>query len=261
MATMTHRDYPEELVEANHVEPAPRRVRGFVEGTKVFDTTSALYVWEWSHYPQYYIPMTDVAASALESSGANEATRRGRAQVYGLKVPGARRPNAAKHYTDSELPGVADTVRFQWEAIDEWLEEDERIFVHPRSPYVRVDALRSTRQVRIHLDGVLLADSPAPVMVFETGLPTRYYLDRTAVRFDHLLPSDTVTECPYKGTASDYWSIEVHGETYPDLVWSYPFPTPQLLPIAGLLAFYNEHVDIEVDGVALERPKTHFSSS
>jgi uncharacterized protein (DUF427 family) len=95
-------------------------------------------------------------------------------------------------------------------------------------------------------------------MVFETGLPTRYYLNRTEVRFGHLVPTTTVTRCPYKGTTSGYWSVVVDGTTHADLAWSYEFPTRQLLPIAGLVSFYDERVDVFVDGVPQERPKTHF---
>jgi uncharacterized protein (DUF427 family) len=122
-----------------------------------------------------------------------------------------------------------------------------------------VDALRSTRPVRVVLDGVVLAESSSPVMVFETGLPTRYYLNRTEVLFEHLVPSPTVSRCPYKGTTTGYWSVVVDGTTHEDLAWSYDFPTRQLLPIAGLVAFYNEKVDVYVDEVRLERPRTHFS--
>ena len=124
------------------------------------------------------------------------------------------------------------------------VEEDEQVFVHPRSPYVRVDALRSTRTVRVELRGTLLAESDSPVLVFETGLPTRYYLSRTAVRFEHLIPTDTQTQSPYKGTTSGYWSARVDGRVHPDLAWTYDFPTRALLPIAGMLAFYNKRVDI-----------------
>jgi uncharacterized protein (DUF427 family) len=111
----------------------------------------------------------------------------------------------------------------------------------------------------VELDGVVLAESSAPVMVFETGLPTRYYLERTEVNFEHMEPTDTVSECPYKGTTSGYWSVRVGDELHRDLAWTYDFPTRQLLPVAGLIAFYNEKVDVFVDGQALERPKTHFS--
>ena len=104
----------------------------------------------------------------------------------------------------------------------------------------------------------MLAQSSSPVMVFETGLPTRYYLSRTDVDFAHLIPTGTVTACPYKGETSGYWSVRVGSAVQSDLAWSYDFPTRQLLPIAGLIAFYNEKVDITLDGQRLDRPQTHF---
>jgi uncharacterized protein (DUF427 family) len=119
--------------------------------------------------------------------------------------------------------------------------------------------LRSTRHVRVELDGAMLAESSSPVMVFETGLPTRYYFNRTEVSFDHLVPTDTVTSCPYKGMTSAYWSVRIGNELHPDMAWAYDFPTRQLLPIAGLISFYNELVDVIIDGERLPRPKTHFS--
>jgi uncharacterized protein (DUF427 family) len=149
-------------------------------------------------------------------------------------------------------------ARFEWDALDAWYEEDEQVFVHPRNPYTRVDAVRSSRRVRIELNGVVLAESASPVMVFETGLPTRYYLNRTELNLAHLVPSDTTTACPYKGTTSGYWSVQIADAAYPDLAWSYDFPTRQLLPIAGLVAFYNEKVDTYLDGTLLDRPITHF---
>ncbi|MGW4297850.1 DUF427 domain-containing protein, partial [Micromonospora chersina] len=149
--------------------------------------------------------------------------------------------------------------RFDWAALDAWFEEDEEVFVHPRNPYSRVDALRSTRHVRVELDGTVLAESTSPVLVFETGLPTRYYLGRTDVRFGHLVPSRTRTACPYKGRTSGYWSVRAGDRLHPYLAWSYDFPTAALLPIAGLVAFYNEKVDLVVDGERLPRPRTHFS--
>jgi len=107
----------------------------------------------------------------------------------------------------------------------------------------------------------VIGESSSPIMVFETELPTRYYLNRTEINFDHLVATDTVTECPYKGTTSGYWSVRVGGQIHADLAWSYDFPTRQLLPIAGLIAFYNERVGIFVDGRQLDRPKTHFFRS
>ena len=252
-------DYPQMIVPVNHVEPVPRRVRGTLGGVTVFDSTRALYVWEWPNYPQYYIPRADIRPEVLVDEQKSHASRRGTVSSFGLSAGAQTRPAAAKLHTGEVVAELADTVRFDWPALDAWYEEDEEVFVHPRNPYTRVDALRSTRSVRIELDGVLLAGSGSPVMVFETGLPTRYYLNRTEVNFDVLVPSDTVTSCPYKGMTSGYWSVRSGGSVIPDLAWAYDFPTRQLLPIAGLIAFYNEKVDVILDGERLERPKTHFS--
>jgi uncharacterized protein (DUF427 family) len=253
--------YPAMLIPVNHVEPVPRRIRAVLAGATVLDTTEALYVWEWPNYPQYYIPLADVRPDVLVAEGYRQHSPRGDVILHGLKVGDATRPHAAKVLADSAIDGLNATVRFEWAALDAWYEEDEQVFVHPRNPYVRVDALRSTRVVRIELEGTVLAESTSPIMVFETGLPTRYYLNRTEVNFAHLVPTETVTECPYKGTTSGYWSVRIGDTLHPDLAWAYDFPTRQLLPIAGLIAFYNERVDIVLDGRSLARPETHFSRS
>ena len=224
--------WPQPLVPPGGVAPCPRRVRGVLGGRTVFDTMRARYVWEWPPYPQYYIPVADVVADFL--------------------------PRARVHGTDAD-PAIADTARFEWDALDAWFEEDEQVFVHPRNPYARVDALRSRRHVRVELGGVLLADSDCPVLVFETGLPTRYYLDRATVSFEHLRPSATQTACPYKGVTSGYWAVDLDGQEPCDVAWTYDFPTAALLPIAGLIAFFDERIDLTVDGVRQPRPQTPFS--
>jgi uncharacterized protein (DUF427 family) len=252
-------DYPKMITPVDHIEPVPRRVRAMLGGEVVLDTTSALYVWEWPAYPQYYIPAADVRPGVLVDEDHPQKLHRGTARRHGLVAGGVSRPGAARVFADDALAGLAGTVRFDWAALDAWFEEDEEVFVHPRSPYTRVDALRSTRTVRVELGGLVLAESASPVMVFETGLPTRYYLNRTEVNFGHLEPSPTVTACPYKGKTTGYWSVRAGGTVHPDLAWAYDFPTRQLLPITGMIAFYNEKVDISIDGQPLERPVTHFS--
>ena len=254
-------DYPAMIAQVNQVEPAPRRIRGFLADELVFDTTQAMYVWEWPNYPQYYIPLEDVMRDRLVSENTQQHSPRGLVDLYGVRVGETQRRHAAKVLRESSLESLSGTVRFDWSALDAWFEEDERIFVHPRNPYVRVDALRSTRTVQIELEGIVLGESSSPIMVFETGLPTRYYLNRTEINFDHLIPTDTVSQCPYKGTTSGYWSVRTPENVHPDLAWSYDFPTRQLLPIAGLIAFYNERVDIIVEGRRLDRPMTHFFRS
>jgi uncharacterized protein (DUF427 family) len=251
--------YPKPITRADQTAPVPRRIRAMHGGEVVLDTTDALYVWEQPAYPQYYVPRRDVRQDLLASDGRTEASPQGTLRLYSFAPHRAAGPIVARLVVESPRSRLVDTFRFDWDAFDAWFEEDEEVFVHPRDPYTRVDALRSTRTVRVELGGVTLAESSSPVLVFETGLPTRYYLNRTEVRFAHLEPSPTVTRCPYKGTTSDYWSVVVGGETHPDLAWSYAFPTPQLLPISGLVAFYNEKVDLFVDGVLEGRPVTPFS--
>ncbi len=252
-------DYPRPIVPAGHVEPVPRRVRAMLGGRVVLDTTRALYVWEWPPYPQFQIPAEDVDPAVLVEPGDTEDAKLGTVARVGLRAAGLERPAAGRRYVAADDERLVGTIRFEWDALDRWLEEDEEIFVHPRNPYARVDALRSTRAVRVELDGTVLADCAAPVMVFETGLPPRHYLERTAVDFTHLRPSDTVTACPYKGRTSGYWSVDVGGEVHPDLAWTYDFPTRQLLPIAGMIAFYDEKMDVFVDGELQPRLQTPFS--
>jgi uncharacterized protein (DUF427 family) len=252
-------DYPQPIVPVDHIEPVPRRVRAMLGGAVVLDTTRALYVWEWPNFPQYYVPLADLDPAAMVDEEHAERLHRGLARRFGLRVGDITQPGAALVFGEDALEGLEGTVRLDWNALDAWFEEDEEVFVHPRSPYSRVDALRSTRTVRVELEEVVLAESSSPVMVFETGLPTRYYLNRTEVRFEHLVPTDTVTSCPYKGTTTGYWSVRIGDQTHADLAWAYDFPTGPLLPIAGLIAFYNEKVNVFVDGVLLDRPGTHFS--
>jgi uncharacterized protein (DUF427 family) len=212
--------FPAHPVAAGHVEPVPRRIRAVKDGAVVADTRAALYLWEHERYPWYALPrdaVDDMALAALEHT-----------------------------VIDADGP-AAGHVCLAWDAVDAWFEEDEEVFVHPRSPYVRVDALRAARAIRVERDGLLLAAAPSFVAVFETGLPTRHYVERTALKLDHLVPSETQTACPYKGRTTAYWSLRLpDGRTVPDIAWSYDFPTTALAPIAGLVAFYDERVDITV---------------
>ena len=178
--------------------------------------------------------------------------------MYSIATDAFEIDDAVLGYDDSPIEELNGTFRVEWSAMDHWFEEDEEIYVHPRDPYTRIDALGSSRHVVVSIDGVEVANSTSPVILFETGLPPRFYLPKTDVRMDLLVPSDTSTECPYKGTA-EYWSVEIGDTAYEDIVWSYPFPARESAPIAGLVCFYNERVDIAVDGEPIERPKTVFS--
>ncbi|MGY1815244.1 DUF427 domain-containing protein [Blastococcus sp. SYSU D00820] len=245
--------YPQAIVPVGHVEPVPRRVRALISDRVVLDTTRARYGWEWPYYPQFFVPLEDLDTALLVDEGVEEDRPLGPARRQGLRTGDAVRSAAGWLHTEG---AVAGHLRLEWTALDAWFEEDEEVFVHPRNPYSRVDALRSQRTVRIEHDGVVLAESASPVLLFETGLPTRYYLPRTDVRFEHLQPSDTRTACPYKGRTTGYWSVR-GGPA--DIAWSYDFPAAAVLPIAGLVAFLGEELDVVVDGRALPRPATHFS--
>jgi uncharacterized protein (DUF427 family) len=178
--------------------------------------------------------------------------------VYDIKVGAATALAAALAYPDSPLEALRDLVRLDWNSMSEWFEEDEPVYTHPRDPYKRVDILGSTRHIRIEVDGVTIADSTQPRILFETGLPPRYYIPLTDVRMDLLLPSATETHCPYKGTAG-YWSVDTGQAIHEDIVWIYRAPLPESQKVAGLACLYNEKVDLYLDGELQERPRTHFS--
>jgi uncharacterized protein (DUF427 family) len=131
--------------------------------------------------------------------------------------------------------------------MDAWFEEDEQVFTHPRDPYTRVDILPSSRHIRVAVDGITIAETSKPTLLFETGLPTRYYLPKTHVRMDLLEPSDSRSHCPYKGEA-EYWSLR-SDDVGADLAWSYRTPLPESQKIAGLISFYTDKVDLYVDGM------------
>ncbi len=241
--------FPGSPVEAGHVEPVPRRVRGRLGGEWVFDSCQALYLWEHPYYPRFYLPEADVRTGLLVDDGITEVTTAGSVELCTLRAGGHERPGAVQRLSGPSDASLVGTYRFEWSALDHWFEEDEEVFVHPRSPYVRVDALRSARSVRVELAGTVLAEAPGCVVVFETGLPPRRYLERTAVDWAHLEAVDTVTRCPYKGTTSAYWTARVGETVAEDVAWSYDFPTRQLTPVAGLVCFLDEQVDLFVDGV------------
>jgi uncharacterized protein (DUF427 family) len=240
------------------VEPGPKWIRGYLQGEVVFDTRTPWLVWEVPYYPAYYIPVDEVRAELVPTGQTEHSPSRGNATLYDVRVAGETAPSAARRYGDSPIPELRDLVRFEWDALDEWLEEDEPVYVHPRDPYKRVDILASSRRVQVELDGVLLADSRSPRILYETSLPPRYYLPLPDVRMELLRPSPSTSSCPYKGNAA-YWSVDVNGVLHPDLVWIYRTTHPESQKIAGLACFYNERVDIGIDGVRLPRPRTHFS--
>jgi uncharacterized protein (DUF427 family) len=219
------------------VEQGTKRIRAYLGGEVVADTTRPLLVWEKPYYPTYYFPADDVRTELLIAAG-DEGT-------FTVTAGGKEAVAAARR--DAQL----DAIRLDWRAMDAWFEEDEEVFVHARDPYTRIDALPSSRHVRVEVGGTTVAESSSPTFLFETGLPTRYYLPKTHVRMDLLTPTDTATRCPYKGEA-EYWSLTAGDTSVADIAWSYPTPLPESQRIAGLVCFYPEKVDLFVDGVKQE---------
>ena len=240
------------------VEPGKKRVRAYLAGQLVADTRHPSLVWEVPYYPAYYVPRGDVTAELVPTGKTEHSPSRGDATLYDVRVSGAWAASAAKRYADSPLPAIRDLVRFEWAAMGEWLEEDEPVYTHPRDPCHRVDILASSRHVRVEVDGVTVADSRRPFILFETGLPPRYYLPLPDVRTDLLTPSATQSHCPYKGAAT-YWSVDTGQGAHPDLVWTYRAPLAESQKIAGLACFYDEKTDVYLDGELQERPRTHFA--
>jgi len=239
------------------VESGHKRVRTYVDGELVADTLAPLLVWEAPYYPTYYFPAADVRAELVPTGTTERSASRGTGEVFDVVTARRTVPAAARRYTDSPFVELRDAVRLDWAAMDEWMEEDEPVYTHARDPYTRVDILASSRSVRIELDGVVLAESHSPRILFESHLPPRYYLPLCDLRLELFRPSPTVTHCPYKGAAS-YLTLDLAGQTYPDFAWIYRSPLPESQKVAGLACFYNEKVDLFIDGVRQERPHTHF---
>lgn len=236
------------------IERSGKWVRVMLRGQIIADTRSPLLVWEVPYYPTYFFPVEDVQQDRLVASGeVRRSPSRGDATQYLVKVDDAE--GRAYRFHDSEIPELADSVAFVWDSMDHWFEENEEVYTHARDPHTRIDILPSSRYVRIEIDGVTIADSNNCSFLFETGLPTRYYFLKTEVRMDLLTPIDRVTACPYKGTAR-YWTATVNGSAYDGIAWGYNTPLPESQRIAGLVAFYNEKVDIYVDGELQQRPRT-----
>ena len=243
-------------------EPSPRRVRVKFGGETIADSLAAHLLFETRHLPVYYFPKRDVRMDLLRPSEHRTfCPYKGTASYWSVALGDRVSENAVWGYPEpfDKVARLRDFVAFYWDRVDSWFEEDEEVFVHPRDPYKRVDVIASSRHVQVVLGGETVADTRRARFLFETRLPTRYYIPPEDVRMDLLVPSATLTACPYKGRAT-YCSVRIGPGEFPDIVWCYPDPIPECPKIAGLLCFFNEQVDeIRVDGVAVPRPLTRWS--
>jgi uncharacterized protein (DUF427 family) len=271
MATRV-RDAMSRRLEELRYEPTEKRVRALLTGEVVVDSTRALLVWEPKRVvPSYAVAVEDVRGKLVPApapAGAGTwqppilhpgipfAEHSTDGQAFHLQTIQATREGVAFAAADPDLAGY---VILDHRGFDAWYEEDEPVVGHPRDPFHRIDMRRSSRHVRVELDGELLAESSRATLLFETSLPTRFYLPREDVLVD-LHPSAKRTYCPYKGQAS-YWSVELPGRAHQDVAWSYEDPLQDAAPIIGLVAFFDERVDVVLDGERRSRPRTAVSQA
>ncbi|KAF2725544.1 DUF427-domain-containing protein [Polychaeton citri CBS 116435] len=261
------------------VLPTERLIQLIFAGTYVARSTKAQYVWEHPFYPQYYVPAITFDTAHIShrepivdsSSGATVAEQWTLSPASASSsANGGEKPKStdqviafAEGLSGPAVP-LRGLVKVAFDAMDTWLEESTPIHIHPKDPFKRIDIIASSRRVKVSLDGILVADTPWGLHLYETGLPRRFYLPLTAVvDVSVLRRTGTTTGCPYKGTAR-YWSVDLSakgGGVHEDVVWGYETPTIESAAIAGLLCFYNEKVDIELDGEKLARPDTHFGKT
>ncbi|KAH7407430.1 hypothetical protein BKA64DRAFT_666557 [Cadophora sp. MPI-SDFR-AT-0126] len=225
------------------VEATPRRVRGLLGGKYIFDTLEAKYVWEHPYYPYFYIPVTEFSEEVKVGKVVQEKG------FYIAKLTAGTKNTDRVIVFESSKGELSNLVRIEVSALDAWFVEDEKLLgPHPKDPYKRIETIPSSREIRIEIDGVVVAKSLQNVFLFETMLRPRFYLDPTMIDWSVLKESETISYCPYKGMAN-YYHVKVNGKEIEDAVWYYKYPTSESALVAGRLCFYNEKVDVFIDGV------------
>lgn len=240
-------------IPAGTLQRGNRRVRPYADGQLVADSAAPSLVWEHPYYPHYAFSPAEVEVELVDSGAGLRSKVFGPSVSYDVVIGDRIVKAAATRYPDAPDEAMRDHTLFQWSKMSMWLEEDQVVHVHARSPYVRIDTLPSSRHVEVVFNGVTIADSYRPVVLFETGLAARYYLPRPDVRMDLLVPTETSSACPYKGTAN-YWSLEVDGTSLGDIVWGYETPLEESRAIAGLVSFWparDSALAVYVDGVRI----------
>ena len=239
-------------------EPSPRRVRVYFNNQLIAESKQMMLLRETNHLPLYYFPKKDVQMDFLiPSDHSTHSDHKGDSVFWDLQVGEKLAKNAAFSFLNpaDNGPKLENYIAFKWNSIDSWFEEDEEVFVYARDPYKRVDVLHSSRHIKVLIDDTVIAETGRPRLLFETGLPVRYYFSKHEVRMELLEHSETLTRCPYKGEAQHY-AIKIGDKLHKDLAWSYRFPTLECTKVQGLIGFLNEKVDIYEDDKLLARPKS-----
>jgi uncharacterized protein (DUF427 family) len=240
------------------LDPSPKRVRALVDGCVVIDSGRVLLMREPQHLPVYFFPKQDVRIDLLTpGQSPEEPGAKGRATLWTLQVGERTVEDAMFSYEESPAgcPDLSGLIGMYWSRMDAVFEEDEEVIAHARDPHHRIETLRSSRNVRVVSEGQVLAETNRPVMLLESNLPPRFYIPKLDCRLDVLTPSPTVSTCPYKGHATQYWSA---GDVA-DVAWCYPVPFLECAQIANHLAFFQERVEVYVDGVLMAKAVTAWS--
>ncbi|TDC46687.1 DUF427 domain-containing protein [Jiangella ureilytica] len=260
-------------------EPSPKRIRAVLGGDTWADTVAGMVVWEPRRIvPGYAIPEADLDAEPIPAGPASAEAEEHPVQVHagGPPVLDPRTPFSVRTTQGEPLslrrgsvvldgagfrpadPDLAGYVILDWSAFDQWFEEDDEVFAHPRDPFKRIDVRSSSRHVVISVDGVVLAETTRARLLFETHLPTRTYVPRSDVRLQLLEPSETRSWCAYKGHAR-YWSARIGGELHRNLAWSYEDPLSDGVEVKDHITFFDEKVDVTVDSTPVPRPVSPWS--
>jgi len=241
--------------------PSSRWVRVYFNRQLIAESKRMMLLRESDHLPVYYFPKEDVLMNFLQPSDhTTHSDRKGDGDFWHVQVGAEIADNGAFTFRSppGNGPNLDDYLAFAWDKMDAWFEEDEEVFVYARDPHKRVDVIHSSRHIKVVHQGITVGESMRPSLLFETGLPTRYYMPKHDTRMDLLEPIDTVTRCPYKGEANIY-TVKIGDTRHDGLAWIYRFPTLECAKIQGLVGFFNEKLDIYEDGILQPRPKTVWS--
>lgn len=214
------------------------------------DSKDVVGIWDNRHYPAWYIPVDDLLVATKCTEEVRDQPGIGPVVVHDIDLGHRTLTGAALFPTEDALPAARNRVRIDFDAVDRWFEEDEQVISEPRNPYVRVDAIASSRHITVAHGDVVIADTTKPVLLFETGVATRYYIPAIDVSYAHLVEAERKTSCPYKGFAS-YFDVVVEGDRVAEAAWTYPAPLWTVAPIAGMVCFYTNKLSVEVDGVTV----------
>ena len=234
-------------------EPFAKRVRTEFGGATVADSRRVMALHETDHLMVFYFPTEDVDMEWLAPTDhLTTCPIKGEASYWSVQTGGEIARNAAWAYKTpiDSAPWLAGHIAFDYKQMHAWYQEDEKVYAHPRNPYHRCDIHAASRTVKVRCGDTVVAESTQPRMLFETGVPPRFYLPPDDVRTDLLERSETVSECPYKGDGQ-HWHLKVGGRTVEDVAWSLPRPLGEAQTVTDYLCFYSGKVEVEVDGERL----------